>query len=633
MGATPNDETGGREKRFVHLLYVPTNACSLRCAYCYLGFEHAGGARRSCAAPAENDDPAFSPGADALGTLAFAVEKLRAANVIPFTVSLHGGEVTCLPPAQFEALVGFIDRYYQDNADLLRSAGFKVGKPHIKTNLYGIDRHLDAIARHGVSVSGSIDVPLSLHDAYRTTASGQPTLERILANVELLRGLPVRKKASATIFREHAERTDEIVRDLWRLHRETCLDMNDFNFMIGFADPCPADGPRAAVALTPLSEDEQVAFYRRMHEEFDGTELDAGVNGPWFAEFTPDYCTGSVNCGEKFFLLDWHGDVYSCVRGQGHPAFRYGNIFENSVEEIMAAGKTKIFTAHNQAPLSDECAVCPYLHLCMTGCPYVKTLYRSSKSYTCKLQQAIYHDRPDRYPPSKNPALDAFRYASRMRPLQAESLRPEPTHVLPRDIPALRSIIQDDLALTGVFDPDGFTVRIDGTEYRMESQILRKARQIVSIDRASRIEIYARKDLFEQACAWPVNNSLYLMLLSGNLVTYGDEGRTKQEHVMTHQVFYRSLAAMPSDKEGYFRFDASVLVAAYFDCLSGERPNNLFATTSALRDHHYAKHKANAYYHIQTINLPFPNIELTCDDETPPRGVELERDGAGTPLD
>ena len=26
-------------------------------------------------------------------------------------------------------------------------------------------------------------------------------------------------------------------------------------------------------------------------------------------------------------------------------------------------------------------------------------------------------------------------------------------------------------------------------------------------------------------------------------------------------------------------------------------------------------------------------IELTCDDETPPRGVELERDGAGTPLD
>ena len=93
---------------------------------------------------------------------------------------------------------------------------------------------------------------------------------------------------------------------------------------------------------------------------------------------------------------------------------------------------------------------------------------------------------------------------------------------------------------------------------------------------------------------------------------------------MTHQVFYRSLAAMPSDKEGYFRFDASVLVAAYFDCLSGERPNNLFATTSALRDRHYAKHRDNAYYHIQTINLPFQNIEFTCDDDKDDPGEEID---------
>ena len=55
---------------------------------------------------------------------------------------------------------------------------------------------------------------------------------------------------------------------------------------------------------------------------------------------------------------------------------------------------------------------------------------------------------------------------------------------------------------------------------------------------------------------------------------------------------------------------------------SGETPEErarvreeMFATTTALRDAHYAKHKANAYYHIQTINLPFPNIELSLDDE------------------
>lgn len=599
--------------RFIHLLYVPTDTCSLRCSYCYLDHD------LLCGKGAE--DPASANGPDPLDTLAHAVGRFRDAGIVPFNISLHGGEVTCLPPEKFERLVAYIDRYYQDNAALIRSNGFKVGKPHIKTNLYGIDRHLDALARHEVSVSGSLDVPFSLHRRFRKTADGRDTLDKILANVELLRGLPCKKKVSTTVFREHLDRIDEMIRDLRWLHENTCLDMNDFNFMFGFADSKDRADGTEHTGLTPLTEDEQVTFYRRMHAAFDGTELDAGVNGAWFAEFTPSYCTGSVNCGEKFFLLDWRGDVYSCVRGQGHEKFKYGNIFEDSVEEILRRAKEKIFMAHNEAPLSDDCAACPYLHLCMTGCPFVKALYGADRSYTCKLQQEIYRNNPDLYRPAGNPALDAFRYASRMRPLQAERLRPKPTHALPRHVPALTKIIENDPGIQGIFDDEAFFAEIDGARFRMESQVLRTSRQLVSIARDSRIRIYAREDIFDAACRWPVNNSLYLMLLSGELVTYGDENRTKQEHVATHQVFYRSLAAMPSDMPGFFCFDASALVSAYYDCLSGERPNNLFATTSALRDAHYSKHKSNAYYHIQTVNLPFPNIELLCEDERPPQGV------------
>ena len=610
---TAGQEVQAADPRFIHLLYVPTDVCSLRCSYCYLNHE------LLCSRSAE--DPASVGGPDPLATLEFAVGMFREQNIIPFNISLHGGEVTCLPPEKFERLVACIDRYYQDNATLIREHGFKVGKPHIKTNLYGIDRHLDALARHEVSISGSLDVPLSLHRRYRRTADGRDTLERVLANVELLRDLPCRKKASATIFSEHMEHLDEIVHDLRWLHENTCLDMNDFNFMFGFAHPACEAADEGCVSLTPLTQDEQVTFYRAMHEAFDGTELDAGVNGAWFAEFTPNYCTGSVNCGEKFFLLDWRGDVYSCVRGQGHEEFRYGNVFENSVDEILMTAKTKIFMAHNKAPLPQDCIECAYLHLCMTGCPFVKTLYGVDKSYTCKLQREMYRARPDLYRPARNAALNAYRYASRMRPLQAEELRPKPTHALPQQVPALTKIIDDDPDIKGVFDDEAFVIEVDGMRFRMEPQVLRTSRQFVSITRESSVKIFARADIFDAACKWPVNNSLYLMLLSAELVTYGDEGRTKQEHVMTHQVFYRSLAAMPSDMPGYFCFDASALVASYYDCLSEERPNNLFATTSALRDAHYAKHKNNAYYHIQTINLPFPNIELVCEDERAPRGV------------
>ena len=36
----------------------------------------------------------------------------------------------------------------------------------------------------------------------------------------------------------------------------------------------------------------------------------------------------------------------------------------------------------------------------------------------------------------------------------------------------------------------------------------------------------------------------------------------------------------------------------------------MFFTTGALRDYHYAKQKNNAFYHIQAMDLPFPNIEF-----------------------
>lgn len=594
----PRFITPGSSPRFIHLLYVPTNVCSLRCSYCYLDHE---------SLLQETSDPAHRQGKDPLTTLSFAIEKLQGSNIMPFTLSLHGGEVTCLSPERFESLVSYIDSYYRKYGDFLREHGFKVGKPHIKTNLYNIDKHLEALARHEVSISGSLDVPFSLHKKYRRTAGGQDTLDKILQNVELLRDLPCRKKISTTIFKEHLNHIDEMIEDLWYLHRETCLDMNDFNFMIGFSDDA---------SLPPLTEDDQLAFYKKMHAEFDGTELDKGVNGAWFAEFTPNYCTGSVNCGEKFFLLDYQGNIYSCVRGQGHKDFYYGNIFSDSVETILNNARTKIFTAHNKMPLSSDCIECDYLRLCMTGCPFVKSLYGSAKSYTCKLQQKMYEDNPTLYKPTPDSASDAYHYALAMRPLQAESLRPKPAYVLPNKIPSLLSIIEADKEIAGVFVDDAFIIEVDGILHSMQSQVLRTTRELVSITPVSTVKLYAKETIFNAACKWPVNNSLYLMLLSGELVTYGDENRTKQEHVMTHQIFLRTLASMPSELEGFYCFDASELLSGYYQYLSTEKPNNLFVTTSALRDAHYSKHKNNAYYHIQTINLPFPNIELLCEDDS-----------------
>ena len=566
--------------KFIHLLYVPTMACNMECKYCYL----------------EDNTIDEKTDKNSLDTLKFAIDKFRKSNVIPFNISLHGGEVTTLSKNEFHELIKYIDNYYNVNKDIITNAGFKISNPHIKTNMYNLEEHLETIKEFNVSISGSLDLPLKLHDEYRVTKGNQKTLDKILKNIELLKDIPNKKKVSATIFKEHFAHLDDMIKDIKFLHENTCLDMNDFNFMIGF--DYNSNG-----LLHHLTEEEQLELYKKMHEEFDGTDLDQGVNGPWFDEFGPEYCTNCDNCGEKFFLLEKNGDIYSCVRGQKNPDYYYGNIYDNSVEKILTTAKNKIFLNHNKEPLNDECTKCGYLYLCKTGCPFVKNTYHTNKSYTCKLQQQMYQDRG--YEKDEYNDEFVYEYVKNMRLDDKEKYIPTRNK---NNYPSLEEIISKDANLKYIYDDDSFILKIDEKEYKLASQITKKSRDIIYITPENKVELLMKKHLIEEVCDYPENNSLYIMLLSGNLVTYGDEGRTKQRHLATNQIYKGVLD--DNILEDYYVINLTNMLAEYKKYYSEENPNNIFFTTSSLRDYHYLKQKNNAYYHIEAINLPFQNIEF-----------------------
>lgn len=573
--------------KYIHLLYVPTMACNMGCKYCYL----------------EDNTKDEKTNYTAIETLEYAVNKFRESNVIPFNISLHGGEVTTLNKKDFYDIIKFINDYYNKNKKLITDAGFKLGSPHIKTNLYGLAQHIDTIKEFNVSISGSLDLPLKLHDEYRVTKGNKKTLEKILENIKLLEEIPNKKKVSSTIFKEHYVHIDDIIKDIKYLHKNTCLDMNDFNFMIGF--DYNSNG-----MLHHLSEEEQVEFYNRMMQEFNGTDLDYGVNGPWFDEFGPGYCTNCDNCGEKFFLLEKNGDIYSCVRGQKNKDYYYGNIYKNSVEEILDTAYKKIFINHNKLPLNEECSKCGYLYLCKTGCPFVKNTYKTNKSYTCLLQQQMYKDR--NYQKDEFNEEFVYEYVSKMRLDDKEKYIPNKND---NDYPQLQEIINNDPKLKYVYDDNVFVLKVDDTEYKLSSQILKKVRDFIYITPNSKVTIYMKKNVICEECEYPENNSLYIMLLSGNLVTYGDENRTKQRHITTQQIYKGVLDNIKSDKPDYYSYDITNIIKEYKNHLSIDYPNNIFFTTSSLRDYHYTKQKNNAYYHIQAINLPFQNMEFYYIDK------------------
>ena len=562
--------------KYIHLLYVPTMSCNMACKYCYL----------------EDNTYDIKSKYNALDTLKYAVNKFKESNVIPFNISLHGGEVTTLNKEDFHELIKYISNYYHDNKEIITNGGFKIGSPHIKTNLYDLKKHLDTIREFNVSISGSLDLPFSLHDEYRVTKGGKKTLKTILENIELLRDISCKKKVSSTIFKEHYNLIDEIIKDIKYLHENTCLDMNDFNFMIGF--DYNSNG-----ILHHMSEEEQVIFYKRMHEEFDNTELHDGVNGAWFDEFGPDYCTNCDNCGEKFFLLEKNGDIYSCVRGQKNKDYYYGNIYNDSVEDILSTASKKIFLNHNKLEFNDECSHCGYLYLCKTGCPFVKNTYNTNKSYTCMLQQKMYKDRNYEIDPYNNEFV--YQYLSKMRT--------NFSNYIPKNT-KLEELIKNDNKLKYIYDNDSFILKVDDIEYKLESQILKTTRDIIYITPKSKVYIYMKKNLINEECDYPENNSLYIILLSGNTVVYGDEQREKQRHLATLEVYKGVLDNIKGNKKEYYSYDITNFIKEYQDYYSKEHENNIFFTTSSLRNYHYLKQKNNAYYHIEAINLPFQNIEF-----------------------
>ena len=564
--------------RFIHLLYVPTMSCNMACKYCYLD---------------ETND--IKTDKNVLDTLKYAVNKFRESDVIPFNISLHGGEVTTLSKSDFHDIIEYIYNYYNDNKGVLEENGFKVGYPHIKTNLYDLEKHIDTIKEFDVSISGSLDLPFSLHDTYRVTKGNKKTLDKILDNIKLLEKLPNKKKVSATIFKEHYEKIDEIIKDIWYLNNNTCLDMNDFNFMIGF--DYNSNG-----ILHPLSMEEQVDFYNRMKKEFSNTSLEKWLNGAWFNEFGPDYCTNCTNCGSKFFLLEKNGDIYSCVRGQKNKDFYYGNIYTDSVEDILNTAYNKIYLAHDRVGFNSECSKCKYLYICKTGCPYVKNVYKSNKSYTCLLQQELYKDRKYEEDTNNSYTLD---YLKEMHPFDLGKYNYNNSNY-----PSLKELIEKDNNLKYIYDNESFILDVDGTCYNLESQVLKNSRDFIFITKESTVNIYVKKEVLLELSDYPINNALYIQLLSGDMVTYGDEGRLKQKHIMNQMIYKDVLDNNVSDKDGYYKYDITNIFKEYGKYLSKTNANNIFFTTTSLRDYHYLKQKNNAYYHINAINLPFQNIEF-----------------------
>ena len=593
-------------ERSIHLLYVPTLCCNLSCSYCYLGKQTTEAALKLDAQRAVH-------------TLRHTLDAMQQAGVLAFNVSLHGGEVTTLPPAVLEELFVLIRGHYLKYFDALNALGHKKSAPHIKTNLFKFAPFYELFDRHKVSISASIDLPLKLHARHRTTRGGTDWLPRTLDNIRLLARYPHAKKISATLSAEHLADVPALVDDIWTIHRELGFDMNQFNLMFAFGSElnraAKGDG-----ALAPATPAQQQALYLALTNAFTGTELEEGLRRNWFDEFKPSYCTNAFNCGERFYLLQSDGSVYSCVRGQGIEAFRYGNVFQDPILEILDNGARKIRLIHQQHGFDGGCQSCSHLSTCHTGCPVVKYQSQNPQSYTCGLQKVIYADNPRSFPPDSPTEQLAYaaQYTRDMHPClafaQPSVASAAPGLMLPGDMGedknTLQAMIDADATLQQVFSDSAFMLELPDEQIALRSQLFKQRRTQHTLVAGDRVLLHGRRDILDANSPEPIRNTVYLQLLRDTAVVYGDEQRTKQEHIFTYQLYANCLEPSARHGEDYWQVDLSALLALHGQHFRRGVLNNLFVTTFFLREYHYQKQKNNAFYHVQTANLPFQNFEF-----------------------
>jgi len=175
---------------------------------------------------------------------------------------------------------------------------------------------------------------------------------------------------------------------------------------------------------------------------------------------------------------------------------------------------------------------------------------------------------------------------------------------------SLQVLIKNDSILQQLYSDTLIKINIDNIEYPLSSALTNNLSELALVTPDSEIELYVRTDLFNINCNEPVNNHLLIMLLRNTMVSYGDEQRTKQEHLIDHAIYTQTFQQRSSISDGYYHLNITDFFKQQSDLFLPQIRNNLYITSKALREYHYEKQRKNAFYHIQAMNLPFQFLEF-----------------------
>ncbi|MCX6783466.1 MAG: radical SAM protein [candidate division WWE3 bacterium] len=241
--------------------------------------------------------------------------------------------------------------FYRDVFSFGQTISSKVHQV-VQTNATLLDKDwAQLFAEYGISVGVSLDGPKSIHNRQRTGKEGQETFEQVLEGMQLLKEHNVPFGTLSVVTPAGLDQASEIY------HFLVETGLTSFDFL----------GSSKEVTLRQFAEFMFEVFLIWTKEDNPNIHIRQLENVVMaLLGGQPSLCRFNGSCADYLTVLS-NGDVYPCDNLLGFPEFRFGNIHESHLNEILASSQRQGFLA-TVAAQRERCKTCQYWRYCFGGC-------------------------------------------------------------------------------------------------------------------------------------------------------------------------------------------------------------------------------------------------------------------------
>lgn len=269
------------------------------------------------------------------------------------------------------------------------------------------DEWCEFFAQNNWLVGISIDGPQEFHDHYRLTTTGNPSWQKVMHGIELLKKHHVEWNAMAVVNAYNADHPLEF----YHFFKDNGCQYLQFTPIVerltkhqdGRTLASLADNHEIPLADFSVTPEQWGSFLCAIFDEWVRNDV-----GKMFVEIfdctlanwmgvLPGICAYSKNCGHAG-VMEHNGDVYSCDHFV-FPEYKLGNIRDHTLIEMLYGDKQHAFSRLKHTSLPRQCKECDMEFACHGECP--KNRFEKDKygepglNYLCKgYYQYYYHVAP-----------------------------------------------------------------------------------------------------------------------------------------------------------------------------------------------------------------------------------------------